>query len=307
MTSDATSTSDRESADSETVDAAVEAIAAGDLDQAESLLLGVIANTPSEYSNSEDSDEAISIKFWDQAEFIHYVTWQKKQGLANEGIKWIGHAYPRAHYYMGFVCVKRKQFDRAFDFLNKGQRLEPTNPKFAFEKAQALVHSGGKAEALSLYDQVTETGPHVSAYDLAVAQRGRGFVLIEMQDLDGAESTFKLSLEFEPDNDVALNELRYIARLPQGGAAAYPEPVASSGPNISKCAACGNQFDEGVAVSLNGMPVSIRRRCEHRFIKKMVAVLEIAWQNKSLNASGYLVGRSGDKLLEWFSAIWADT
>lgn len=266
MTSD--STTNRESADAEKVDAALQALTTGNLDEAESLLLTVIGNTPAEYSNSEENDKAISIKLWDQTNFVHYVTWQQKKGLANKDINWISNAYPRAHYYMGFLCVKQKQFDRAIEFLDKGHALEPTNPKFGFEKAQALVHSGRKQEALELYDQVTEIDAHVSARDLAVARRGRGFVLIEIGDLDNAEIAFRSSLEIEPENDVALNELRYIAHLRQGGATTFTEAVPSTAPDLSNCAVCGQHFDEGVVVSLKGMPVSICKRCKGKLTKK---------------------------------------
>jgi tetratricopeptide (TPR) repeat protein len=164
---------DGESVDVEKVDAAMQAIMSGNLDRAETLLLAVIANTPSEYSNCEDHGETVSIRFWDQTTFIHYVTWQQDQGLAQKGINWIGNAYPRAHYYMGFLCVKRRQFQRAIEFLDKGLRLEPTNPMLALEKAQALVHLGRTDDALAIYDGVTEIGPHVSARDVAVARRGQ--------------------------------------------------------------------------------------------------------------------------------------
>ena len=268
MTTKATTNHERESADAVMVNAAIEALTAGDIEKAESLLSDVIAHTPSEYTNYDENDEAILIKFWDQAEFIHYVTWQKKQGLANKGIIWIGNAYPRAHYYMGFICVKRKQFDRAIAFLDKGQALEPTNPKFAFEKAQALAHAGRKNEALVLYDGVTTIGPHVSAHDLAVARRGRGFVLIELEDIDGAEAAFLSSLEIEPDSEVARHELQYIHHLREGGAATSMEAVPTAGLNTSRCAACGNQFDKGVVVSIDGMPVSICKSCERKLTKK---------------------------------------
>lgn len=259
---------ERESADAEIVSAAVEALAKSDIRKAESLLVGVIANTPRDYANCEEDEESISIKFWDQAEFIHYVTWKQQQGLANKGINWIGNAYPRAHFYMGFICVKRRQFDRAIEFLDRGQTLEPSNPKFTLEKAQALVHSGRKKEALQLYDKVVEIGPHVSAHDLALARRGRGFVLIELGDLDGADTAFRSSLELEPNSEVALHELQYIHHLRKGGAPSFSQAVSTAGPNVSKCAACGSHFDKGVVVSVNGMPVGICSKCERKLSKK---------------------------------------
>jgi len=258
----------RESADAQTVNTAVELIVAGDFDQAEQLLVGVLANTPREYTHTEENAEGVSIQFWDQERFLHYVTWQRTQGLADRNITWAGNAYPRAHYYMGFISVKRKQFERAIAFLDKGQTLEPTNPMFVFEKAQALFHSGRKREALALYEQVTQLSPHVSGHDLARARRGRGFVLVELGDLDGAEAAFVSSLEFEPDNKIALHELRYVQHLRQGGAASIAQVVPSTVPGGPKCAACGNPFEKGIVVSMNGMPVSICKRCERKLTKK---------------------------------------
>lgn len=263
-------TQGRESVDAEQVEAAVRALASGNVAEAETLLMAVIANTPADYSNFSDHGDSVSIRFWDQNAFIHYVTWQQKNGAANRSINWIVNAYPRAHYYMGFLCVKRKQFARAIEFLDRGQRLEPTNPLFVFEKAQALVHSGRKQEALALYERITEIGPHVSARHIGVALRGRGFVLIELGDLDGAEAAFKASLEIEPDSEVARNELRYIDHLRRGGGAAAAEAVSVSvsGPDLSLCAVCNTPFTKGIAVSVRGMPVSICKKCEGKLTKK---------------------------------------
>lgn len=260
-------TLDSESADANKVQAAIAAISSGDLDTAEKLLLAVIANTPSAYSNSTEDDDKLSFKFWDQMAFVHYVTWQRHRGI-EKSVTWILNAYPRAHYYMGFLCVKRKQFDRAIEYLDKAQSLDPTNPKIGFEKAQALMHSGRKEEALALYDQVTEVGPHVSALDLAVARRGRGFVLIEMGRLDDAENAFLSSLELEPGNEVTLGELAYIEHLREGGDVASIGVVTSTGPNPSTCAVCGRGFTKGVVVSLDGRPVSICTRCNGKLTKK---------------------------------------
>lgn len=270
MTSNTTSDQDRESDDADSVNAAVEALMTGDVRKAESLLLRVIATTPPNYKNSFDDEQGISIKFWDQIEFVHFITWQQEHGQASKdkSIQWLGNAYPRAHYYMGYICVKQKKFERAIEFLDKGLALEPTNPKFIFEKAQALIHSGRLSEGMELYEQVNEIGPHVCARDLAVAQRGKGFVLIELGQLDDAEAAFRASLKHEPDNEIARNELLYIEHLRQGGAATFAEAVSSSSPDVSRCAVCGNEFTKGVVVSLDGMPVSICRRCENKLTKK---------------------------------------
>jgi Flp pilus assembly protein TadD len=109
--------------------------------------------------------------------------------------------------------VRLGKFDQAVDYLTKGECLEPTNPNFPLEMAFALAHSERYQEALALYDQIVEIGPFVSAHDIAVGRRGRGFVLVEMGDLENAEASYKQSFEFEPGNKVAQNELLYIEQL----------------------------------------------------------------------------------------------
>lgn len=259
---------DREANDAKRVDEAVQALTGGNFERAEAILRDVIANTPASYANStENSDESV-IKFWDRTAFLHYVTWQRDHGKADRSIQWVGNAYPRAHYYMGFLSVKRQQWDAAIDYLDRGQRLERTNPMFIFEKAKALVHAGRKPQALALYDQVTEVGPYISGRHLAIARRGRGFVLIEMGDLDGAQRAFQASLEIEPDNEVALHELQYIEHLRSGGAAGVAGAVTSTDPDPSLCMLCGQRFQKGIVVSFKGMPVTICNRCDRKMTKK---------------------------------------
>lgn len=259
--------SDLETADAERVDEALRALARGDLGAAESLLLSVMENTPRVYESSREAEDGLSIKFWDQQEFVHYVMWQQKHG-SPRGVQWIKNAYPRAHYYMGFLCVKREQFELAVEFLDEGMALEPTNPKFKFEKAQALLHCGRLAESLALYDEVNAIGPHVSARDLAIAQRGRGFVLIEMARLDEAEAAFQAALEIEPGNKVALNELAYIDHLRRDGAPEPPEMVATTLPQLSTCGVCGKRIEKGVVVLVKKAPVGICKECHARWTKK---------------------------------------
>lgn len=257
--------SHRESSDAKKVDSALAAIGDGRFDRAESILLEVIANTPDVYTNVVEGDDGISIKFWDQTAFIHYVTWKERP---KHNVQWIGNAYPRAYYHLGFLCVKRKDFNRAIAYLDDGLRLEPTNPKFLFEKAQALVHTRRFEEALALYDQVSEVGAYVSGSDIAVRHRGRGFVLIELGRLDDAEAAFRASLEIEPENGIALNELTYIEHLRCGGRQAPPEAVPSISPDLSTCAVCGGGIENGFVVSFQGTPLSICHKCKNRLTKR---------------------------------------
>lgn len=261
-------TNEREAEDARQVDMAIEALASGSLRKAEEILLRVIANTPGDYANSEDHGDIMSIKFWAHGAFAHFVTWHLSQGIKLKKIEWIGNAYPRAHYYMGFMCVKRRQYDRAIEFLDNGLRLEPANPSFILEKAQALAQSGRNQEALGLFGSVKKIGPYVSGHEIAVALRGQGFVLIELGNLDGAETAFRESLKIEPGSEVALNEMRYIEHLRQGGKSSSKQAVAVSTNDVFRCAVCGDQADQGVMVSIDGMPISICSGCHRKLTKK---------------------------------------
>ncbi|MCB0166443.1 MAG: hypothetical protein KDI79_19595 [Anaerolineae bacterium] len=249
------------------VEQALQMLEAGDPQKAEALLNRVIQNTPNNYIYQWEENDTLFIKFWDQAEFVHYATWQKQQDITKT-VYWIKSAYPRAYYYLGFLSVKTQQYERALTFLNRGHDLEPTNPKFNLEKAHVHLRLGQLENALDLYHKIDTIGPHVSARDVAVAMRGRGFVLIEMKKLDEAEAMFKQSLEFEPANKVALNELRYIEHLRHGGSSVTPNVVATQGNSISNCVVCGQQTQNGIVINVSGMAVTICPKCKKKYTKK---------------------------------------
>jgi len=256
-----------EARDVERVNTALRSLPTADPHNTQSLLLEVVENTPDPYVYQFERDGASFIKFWDKEEFAHYVLWQKQHGVARP-ITWIGSAYPRAYYYLGFLKVKTREYEEAVAFLDRGRGLEPTSPKFNFEKAQALVSLKRHQEALALYEAVNTIGPHVSPHELAVAYRGRGFVLIEMGEMDRAEAAFRRSLETEPDNKVALNELRYIAHLRGGGTAAPTDVVPTLAPPANKCATCGQLFTTGHLEEMDGRADFICKKCRGKRTKQ---------------------------------------
>jgi len=208
--------SEIEALDAQRVDEAVEAIRGKDFASAEKILLAVCANTPPDYLNMwQEEDGEVVVKFWDEPAFLHYVSWPPPNGCGHD-LRWMPNAYPRAHYFLGFVYVAVSKPAEALGVLERGRDLEPSNPHFNFEIAQALLQSGQAESALAFYDAVSEVGPHVSSAKLAVAKRGRGAALIDLKRLDEAQDAFRESLEHEPNNALALNELIYIEQLKMG-------------------------------------------------------------------------------------------
>lgn len=270
---------DQEAADARKVDQALELLMAGNHKKAERLLLEVTENTPDDYQVVEEDAEGFDIKFWDQASFMHYIAWMQAGHIPETSINWLPSAYPRAHYYLSFLYVKLKQYDSAWDHITIAEKLEPTKPAIQFEGAQILVHQKKLDEALARYRKVSDLGPFVSQRDLAVARRGEGFVLIEMQELDAAESAFKKSLEFEPNNEIAMGELQYIQHLRSGGEAARMESVASQSEiDMTKCIVCETHVEEGVVIQVKGIPLAICQTCHDKMLQETAAKEKKWWQ-----------------------------
>lgn len=245
---------DTEAQDAETVDRAIEVLKRLDLEEVERLLRSVIANTPEHYVNEFDEDGKRYIKFWDRAEFMAYSMRQSPTEAAQ--IIRLGNAYPRAHFYMAYVSIERQQPQEAIQWLDAGMKLEPAQPHFRTEKANALSMLGRHAEALSMYDTLLEDGTVLTPSIRAHALRGRGFQLIELARLDEAEQSFLESLAHDPENPRAQGELEYIHHLRSGGESA-PVEMGVTGPKSAglACAVCGMEV-------LNALESSGKVVCE---------------------------------------------
>ena len=253
-------------ADSDKLDSAISAISTGDLAEAKRLLFSVIKNAPKEYSHQSTTEEGgLIIRFWDQAEFLQYVTWRKP----TQDIICKVSVYPRAFFHLGFIGVAERDYESAIGYLDQAAALEPTNPKIALEKAQALMALKRSSEALKLFEQVSNVGPYTSEADVARGLRGKGFVLIEMGRMAEAEDVLNASLRLDPDSDLAKSELGYIAQLKSGGAKAPGEmKVTLSGKNIELCDVCGKKFERGSVGVVMGRSGVICDSCNKKSTKK---------------------------------------
>jgi tetratricopeptide (TPR) repeat protein len=203
---------DDETADARRVDQAVGHILQGDFRSACPILLAVAARTPPAYAHRFEDGDTLHVKCWDAADFDGYVAWLRSRGHAGE-VACLPNAYPRAYYYLGWVHIELGNFDTAVEFFDRGLALEPGAARLSNEKAHALTRLGRFRLALSVYDGVLSADGYVAPHDLAVALRGRGFVLIELGDLDGAEAALRRSLWYEPDSRLAADELGHVRRL----------------------------------------------------------------------------------------------
>lgn len=255
----------REAEDAELVESAVEHVMRKDFAPARQILLSVVARTPASYQRqTPDGDGGFSIRFWDQDDFLHFVTWTKPQW----SVTWVPAAYPIAYYYLGFMALKDENYQAALNYLDRGLSLEPTQPMLLLEKAKTLVAIGKQAESLELYRQASEIGPHVSGRRAAIGLRGQGFVLIEMGQLEQAEQAFAASLKLDPDNEIALHELQYIQHLRAGGPTAPMQAVRMSNTDFGTCAICKANVESGTVANVDGVVILICNRCHTKATKK---------------------------------------
>ena len=239
-----------------------------DLRTAERLLREVVARTPPNYVNAYEQDGTLFAKFWDQEEFLYSVLRQKERGQ-EQSVSWQGNAYPRAHYYMGFLEVERGRPLDALRWLDAGQLLEPSQPQFRMEKGKVLSSLGDIQGALALYSEVVAMGNDITPTARAAALRGKGFQLIELKRLDEAESCFLDSLELDSNSKLARNELDYIAHLRMGGKTTSKQiTLKTGGQSGPVCTACGKANQDGQIGLVDGKTVFLCKACEAKMTRK---------------------------------------
>jgi tetratricopeptide (TPR) repeat protein len=236
---------DTESLDAKKVDAAVELIPQGRLQQADALLEEVCRRTPTDWQERCELDVG-----------------RQENAKEQRKVTWRANAYPRAWHYRGFLAVKQQRPADAMAFLDRALQLQPRHPVPRLEKARACAMMGDHAAAITLYDEVLALWDEIHGRIRAVALRGRGVQLIDLKRLDEAERVLRDSLKLEPNSEVALNELEYIRELRAGGQAQGTESVATTVSGPLACSLCGSEnLDGGRMATVDGIVVYGCRIC----------------------------------------------
>ncbi|MFZ6873424.1 hypothetical protein ACO0LF_15320 [Undibacterium sp. Di27W] len=136
----------------------------------------------------------------------------------SENFEWIDWGYQQCLQMQTFIAAERRDFVTALAFAKEMDALAPISAGTAVETGYILNQSGKPAEGLIAYTRANElarTYPSQRPYR-AAALRGMGFALIDLKRLEDAEMRLLESLQVEPGNKVALNELAYIRDLRSG-------------------------------------------------------------------------------------------
>jgi tetratricopeptide (TPR) repeat protein len=129
-----------------------------------------------------------------------------------------GPAWGDAYYLKGYLLIDLRRYDDARKALEAAVALAPRNAAYRTELGQLLLKTKAFDEAAKNFKQAEvdarELAPaSVRKREINGALRGQAFVLVEKKDLDGAEKLYKECVKQDPDDRVALAELRYIDQL----------------------------------------------------------------------------------------------
>lgn len=139
----------------------------------------------------------------------------------------LGNPYAVAGFYLGSFLNEARRYDEALAVLDLGLEAAPNSPALITERNATFFGLRRFDDALAAAKRGLAI-PNLSPHDAARLQRNLGNALTELGRLGEAEQAYRESLQLEPSNPLALNELRYIARLKNGGAA---EPGVVFRPN----------------------------------------------------------------------------
>jgi tetratricopeptide (TPR) repeat protein len=116
----------------------------------------------------------------------------------------------------GYALTELKRPAEAAQTLGALVRHDTNNAQYLIEYGFAVRSSGETARALEIYKKAESlasrsTDKQLAAHWRAAALRGQGYAYIDLQNWDDAAKAYQKSLKYEPDNELAKSELRFVA------------------------------------------------------------------------------------------------
>jgi len=143
----------------------------------------------------------------------HYEKFIKTNGI---NFQRIDSSYKEALQIKAYVYSDLKEYIKAIEYLEKVQDIAPTSAMAFIEQGYIFSNYKFNDLATSAYlkaKNLANKYPEGQLKSKAAALRGLGFILIESGKLDRAKALYKKSLEIDPNNKTAINELKYIASI----------------------------------------------------------------------------------------------
>jgi hypothetical protein len=130
------------------------------------------------------------------------------------GVTWVSERVAYLAMVDGFCAVEEKDWQRARAVLTRATMLNPASPDTHLELGVALTHLREFDQALAAIDRILASGNDDGCV-VGRALRQRGYILFEQGALDASRASYEQSLKVDPDNDIALRELKALAAARQ--------------------------------------------------------------------------------------------
>lgn len=120
--------------------------------------------------------------------------------------------YALLAFEAGWIHFEAGDYAAAHAAYARGLLNNPDDATLVSEDSYALAQLMRDDEALALVDDFLAGHLTLADGQAALLQRKRGYILVDLNRLDEAEAAYRRSLELEPGNATALEELDYIAK-----------------------------------------------------------------------------------------------
>jgi tetratricopeptide (TPR) repeat protein len=115
----------------------------------------------------------------------------------------------------GYALNELKRPAETAQVLEALTHHDPANAQYLIEYAYTVRLNGQLEKSLDLYKQAEKLASKLrdkasAAHWRAVALRGQGYAYTDLQRWDEAAKAYQRSFKYEPDNEIARNELQYI-------------------------------------------------------------------------------------------------
>lgn len=157
-------------------------------------------------------DGVVPIAAFDRQRFVAAVRVLSTSPQARKhGILWVSPSIGFSHFQAGFCANARGDAARAADRVRSAVELDPRQPRYLGELVHSLIFTQRFQEAL----RVIEDGLAWidSPCEIAGLLRRRGYVYVELKEHTLARIAYLQSLEYDPGNEPAKNELRLIEAI----------------------------------------------------------------------------------------------
>ncbi len=206
----------QEKADQALAMSALDLIQAHDMDKLNAMLpdlkaaLGHAPDVPSHPEHCGDSIIVYSDELSDVLTVSAMIQGHEKEFGASKVEQHEVLPYPLLAFVVGWIEFENENFQSAHDAYAKGLLNDLNYNSLIMEDTLTLAALHRSPEALGQLDAYLARNPDLPDEMKANALRKRGYVLVELERWDEAETAYKDSLKFEPDDETAQSELEYI-------------------------------------------------------------------------------------------------